>query len=340
MTPISTRAAVVFLVTIHLVALAPGFFAPYDYAEQHRTVAYVPPFSLKLLDSHGHIRPSCVAPMPSTSTDERETPETAIPLRFFVHRYRYPVLPVGLANWSSDLHLFGTDQTRPCFLLGTDAYGRDQLSRLLFGAQISLFAGLLGAVISLLLGASLGAAAGMVGNWVETFLMCLTELSMSLPSLYFLFIARAILPLRTSSVQLFVLIVTILGLIGWARPARLVRGVILTAKERDFVKAARGFGASELYLLRRHILPQVSGVLLTQFAVLVPQYILAEVTLSFVGLGVNEPIPSWGNMLTPLQQFAVLDSNWWMFSSAMAAIPVALGYYILTLENPSRGRRL
>ena len=116
---------------------------------------------------------------------------------------------------------------------------------------------------------------------------------------------------------------------GWSRPARLARGVVLSAKERNYVVAARGFGATELYLLRRHVLPQTKGVILTQAAVLIPQYILAEVTLSFLGLGVADPVPSWGNMLSALQQHSVLASYWWMIIPGILLIPVFLGYYFL-----------
>ena len=92
-------------------------------------------------------------------------------------------------------------------------------------------------------------------------------------------------------------VIVVIGAVGWARPARLVRAVVLSAKERDFVRAARGFGATDIYLLRRHVLPETSSVLLTQAAILVPQYVMAEMTLSFLGLGVPEPVPSWGNLL-------------------------------------------
>jgi peptide/nickel transport system permease protein len=122
------------------------------------------------------------------------------------------------------------------------------------------------------------------------------------------------------------LVIAVIGAVGWARPARLVRGIVLSAKERDFVRAARGFGASNAYLLWRHILPQTSSVLLTQAAILVPQFVLAEMTLSFLGLGVPDPMPSWGNLLSSLQQYSVLVSYWWMYLPAVAMIPFFLGY--------------
>jgi peptide/nickel transport system permease protein len=137
------------------------------------------------------------------------------------------------------------------------------------------------------------------------------------------------LPLHIEPVQAFILILVVVGLIGWARPARLIRGVVLSARAREYVVAARCLGASDVYLFRRHVLPQVHGVVLTQAAVLAPQYILAEMTLSFFGLGVAEPVPSWGNMLASLQRYHVLTSYWWMFAPGLALIPVSLLFYAL-----------
>jgi peptide/nickel transport system permease protein len=137
------------------------------------------------------------------------------------------------------------------------------------------------------------------------------------------------MPLHIAPAQAFMLLLAVIGFIGWARPARLIRGIVLSAKERAYVLAARGFGASDPYLMRRHVLPETSGVLLTQAALLVPQYILAEVTLSFLGLGVGEPVPSWGNMLASLQTYYVLTSYSWMFAPGLALIPVFLLYYEL-----------
>src|SRR5258708_6202374 len=176
------------------------------------------------------------------------------------------------------------------------------------------------------LGLVIGAVAGYVGGWREEILMGLAELFIALPWIYLLLGLRAFLPLAVSPVEAFLLIVVVSGMLGWARPARLVRGVVLSANQRDFVRAARGFGASDKYLFRRHILPETSGLLLTQATILVPQYVLAEMTLSFLGLGVPEPVASWGNLLASLQQYSVLISHWWMYLPALAIVPFFLSY--------------
>jgi peptide/nickel transport system permease protein len=185
---------------------------------------------------------------------------------------------------------------------------------------------LLGAGLTLGIGLMIGATAGYFGGWRDGLLMRVAELFVALPWLYLLFALRAFLPLSVSPVQAFFLIILVIGGVGWARPARLVRGVVLSAKERDFVRAARGFGATDVYLLWRHILPETSSVLLTQAAILVPQFVLAEMTLSFLGLGVPEPVPSWGSLLASLQQYSVLVSYWWMYLPALAIVPFFLGY--------------
>jgi peptide/nickel transport system permease protein len=315
----------VLLVALHATVLFAGFFSPYDPAEQDRTSPYLPPMRLHFVDAQGyfHARPSVYSLKLREGTFNQYEEDTArlLPLKFFVRGASYRVLGFLPAR----LHLFGVQDER-IYLLGSDSYGRDQLSRFLYGGQVSLLAGILGAGVTILLGLCVGAVAGYYGGWRDDLLMRLAELFLALPWLYLLFALRAFLPLTVSPLRAFLLIIAVLGAVGWARPARLVRGVVLSAKERDFVRAARGFGATDGYLLRRHILPQVSSVLLTQAAILVPQFVVAEMTLSFLGLGVPEPVPSWGNLLSNLQQYSVLVSYWWMYLPALIMVPFFLGY--------------
>jgi peptide/nickel transport system permease protein len=313
------------LAVLHGIVACAGFFAPYNPVEQDRIRPYLPPMRIHLVDSQGHIhlRPFVYAVhlRDGSFNQFEESLDQIQPLRFFVTGTRYRLL--GLVP--SRMHLFGL-QTSRIYLLGSDAYGRDQFSRILYGGQVSLLAGLLGAGLTLFFGVLIGAIAGYYGGWKDVLLMRLAELFVALPWLYLLFALRAFLPLAVSPVQAFFLVIFVLGAVGWARPARLVRGVVLSAKERDFVRAARGFGATDGYLLRRHVLPETASVILTQAALLVPQFVLAEMTLSFLGLGVPEPVPSWGNLLASLQQYSVLVSYWWMYLPALAIVPFFLGY--------------
>jgi peptide/nickel transport system permease protein len=318
---------VAVLGALHLGVACAGFFAPYDPAAQDREHPYAPPMRLHFVDAHGglHLRPFFYAQglRPGSFDAYEENSARTIPVKLFVSGAPYRVLGVLPLR----RHLFGADV--PIYLLGSDGYGRDLLSRVLFGGQVSLLAGLIGAGLTLSIGLCIGAAAGFWGGWKDEVLMRVAELFLALPWIYLLFAMRAFLPLAVPPLKAFLLVVVVIGAVGWARPARMVRGIVLSAKERDFVRAARGFGASGGYLLRRHILPETASVVLTQAAILVPQFVLAEMTLSFLGLGVPDAVPSWGNILASLQHYNVLVSYWWMYLPALAMMPFFLGYLVL-----------
>jgi peptide/nickel transport system permease protein len=318
----------VVLGVLHLGVACAGFFAPYDPAVQDRAHPYAPPMRLHFVEAQGEwqLRPFYYAlVLRAGSFDEYEEDRARrIPVRFFMNGAPYRVLGVLPLR----VHLFGGGEV-PLYLLGSDGYGRDLFSRVLFGGQVSLLAGLIGAALTLSIGLCIGAASGFWGGWKDGALMRVAELFLALPWIYLLFAMRAFLPLTVHPLKAFLLVVVVIGAVGWARPARMVRGIVLSAKERDFVRAARGFGASGGYLLRRHILPEASSVVLTQAAILVPQFVLAEMTLSFLGLGVPEPVPSWGNMLASLQHYNVLESYWWMYLPALAMVPFFVGYLMV-----------
>ncbi len=321
------QAAAAVLAAFYALAAGAGFFAPYDYARQHREVPFAPPTRLYFVDAEGgfHWRPFVYAwkGLPGEYVEDKSR--------------RYP-LHFLLTDAAGERRLFGvrragggSTQQPPAgvFLLGTDRFGRDQLSRLLYGARVSLWGGLLAAVLATALGLAAGTLAGYFGGFIDAALMRLAELFLVLPWLYLLIGVRAFLPLSVSPSEVVLLLVGLIGLIGWAAPARLVRGVAASARRRGYVTAARGFGASHAYLMWRHVLPQALPVAVTQLVVRVPSFVLAEVTLSFLGLGVAEPAPSWGNMLASLAQAHVLLSYGWMFSPAVALAAVVLSYHLL-----------
>jgi peptide/nickel transport system permease protein len=226
---------------------------------------------------------------------------------------RFPVL---IANG----HLFSVDAPARLALFGTD--GCAMSSRVLHGngwSPRSCSDHLRAARRS-----DLGTLAGFFGGVVDRVLMRAADVFMALPWIYLLFAVRAALPLRIDTRATFLMLVAVLGVVGWARPVRMIRGIVLSARERTYVRAADGFGASAPYLLWRHILPHTYGLVLTQASVLIPQYLLAEVALSFLGLGIGEPTASWGGMLGTLQQYHVLTSYWWMLAPAVALQPSRL----------------
>ncbi len=321
----SLAVAAGFLALLYAAALGAGFLAPYGFDEQDREHTYAPPVRLHFRDAGGrlHLRPFLYIDVerPGAPGIYIEDRTRAFPVRFLV--------PAPPGRTGARVRLFGVEEPARIFLLGTDRFGRDQLSRLLYGARISLFSGLLAASLAVVLGLVAGAVAGFRGGWPDQILMRTSELFLALPWLYLLLAVRAVLPLDLAPSGSFLLLVAVLGAVGWARPARLVRGAVLAARGRDYVLAAQGFGGSDLYVLRRHVLPQAVGVALTQLALLVPQYVLAEVAMSFLGLGVAEPVPSWGTMLAELERYEVLIAYRWMLWPAVLLTGVVLSYHIL-----------
>jgi peptide/nickel transport system permease protein len=297
-----------FLAAVHFAVLGAGAIAPYGFDEQHRDFPYASPVRVHFAG----LRPFVYGLAPDGAGGYAEDRSQTYPVRLFRNG-----------------RLLGVDSPGLLFLAGSDGYGRDVFSRVLFGARISLLTGLLAAILALAIGWTLGTVAGFFGGWTDQFLMRGSELFMALPWLYLLLAVRAFLPLHIGGLEAFFLLVAIIGGVGWVRPARLVRGVVLSARERGYVLAARGFGAGSFYLIRRHILPQTIGIILTQATVLIPLYVLAEVTLSFLGLGVGEPVPSWGNMLGEARQYHALVNHPWLLAPGIAAVPVLFAYLIL-----------
>src|SRR5579863_919861 len=296
------KSVLLVIVALHLPVFFPRFFAPNDYATQNRDLPFAPPTKLHFIDDSGrfHFRAFVYAwkedANPSGELFYIEDHTRLYPIHFFLTSSHQ-------SEKSSQLHLFGVDAPGALFLFGTDDFGRDEFSRMLFGGRISFIAGLMATMIALALATVMGVVSGYYGRWVDALIMRCVDLFLALPWLYLLFAVRAILPLQIKTTATFLLLVGIIGIVGWARPARLLRGLVLSAKERNFVLASRAFGASDFYILRHHILPQTYGTLLTLAALLLPQFILAELTLSFLGLGVGEPMPSWGNLLAELQKY-------------------------------------
>jgi peptide/nickel transport system permease protein len=318
--------ALIWLIGLHLAVADAGFISPYDPARQNRSLPFTPPTRFRFGDPKGPLYwhtfvCQVVGQNPSGLNNYREDCARRYPVHLFVSGFPYRIGPFECTR-----HLFGVDEPAEIHAMGTDQFGRDQFSRFLYGGRVSLLAGLLACAASLGLGAALGITAGFSGRYADEAIMWAAELMLSLPWLYALIAVRAFLPHDMEPSAAFLVIIALVGIMGWARPARLIRGIAISAREREYVKAARGFGASAGYIMRRHILPQTSGVFLTLATLLIPRYVLAEATLSFFGLGVNEPAASWGNLLSPLQQYNVLTSYWWMFLPAFGIIATTTGW--------------
>jgi peptide/nickel transport system permease protein len=309
-------APAVGVLAVYVVVLAAPFVAPYDPAAQHRDHPLAPPTRVHMVDRDRrfHLRPFV----------EAEAADGAIhayPVRLFARSAD------EFASARGSRHLVGVDAPAHLFLFGTDTLGRDQFSRLLYGGRISLGVGLLATALALGAGLVLGCTAGFFGGWIDAAVMAAADVFMALPWLYLLLALRAALPLDVAPARALASIVIVIGIAGWARPARLVRSVVLSVRNRDFVAAASASGASAARVLRSHVAPAALSVALTQASLLIPQYTLAEITLSFFGIGVGEPTPSWGAMMGVMLRQELTIAHWWLAAPAAALIGVSLLYH-------------
>jgi peptide/nickel transport system permease protein len=302
-----TRAGLALLVTVVLVALAAPWFAPNPPDRQFDTYLYAPPTQLHFDAGDG----AYFYPLRVVSRLERRFEER-------------PEQPVRVA-WFSGHLIASTDEREPLLLLGADSYGRDIFSRLLYGARASLGLALLATVAAMVIGTIVGSVAGYAGGVVDELLSRLSDFVLVLPAIYVVLALRAVMPLVLPPRDVFLLLVGIFGLVGWPVVARGVRGIIASEREREYVAAGRALGAGPLRLLVVHLLPATRGYLATQATLLLPAFILAEATLSYVGLGFPDTVPTWGTMLHDASNVALLGDAPWTLAPAAAIFLVVLG---------------
>jgi peptide/nickel transport system permease protein len=308
------------LLVFYTIALFAPFLAPYSQEEMDRDRFFHPPHRLHWVDAGGRFHPiPFVHPTrladPSDFTYQ-EDESRVVPIRFFVRGTPYRLFGV----LRTDRHLFGVESGERIFLLGADPSGRDVFSRLLFGGQISLTVGLVGIAISFTIGLLLGGISGYFGGWIDTVIMRSTELLLSIPGLYLIIALRGIFPADLPSQQVYLAIVAILAIIGWAGLARIIRGMVLSLRQAEYVTAAEALGMSRLRIIRRHILPNTLSFVIVAATISIPGYILGEVVLSFLGVGVQEPAASWGNMLNQARTPGLMRAFPWLMLAPGAAI--------------------
>ncbi len=210
-------------------------------------------------------------------------------------------------------HLFTTDsESAPYFMLGSDGLGRDLYSRIVYGSRVSMCVGLIGVLITFSLGITVGALSGYIGGTVDFLIMRWSEIEMSLPSFYFLLALAAVIPSGLSAVATFFMIVAIMSFISWAGFARIIRGMASSVRSRPYVEAARALGASRWRIITRHIIPSVMGYAIVAATLSIPGFILGESALSLLGLGIQEPAASWGNLLAQAQDVQNLARYPWI----------------------------
>ncbi len=299
-----TRRPLLLLVSLTLAALLAPTLAPYGPAERFGNYLHAPPMRVHL-DGDG------LYAYPLTLVDRLEQ-------RFEADPTRRTALP-----WSS------RDATTPVFLLGADSLGRDVLSRTLHGTRASLGLALVATVGTLLLGAFLGLWAGYAGGLVERAVVTVGDLLLVLPLLYVVVALRAALPLVLPLGTVVAALAVIFVALGWPRVARGARAIVREESEREYVQAAVALGASHWRVMRRHLLPACLGYLAVQAALLVPMFVLAEATLSYIGLGFPDGVPSWGTALAEAASVAAMTRAPWILAPAAAVFLVVLATNVL-----------
>ena len=336
--PLASFGAMVLLI-FYLTAIAADFVAPYNPYDSQKDGSLLPPTQIYWQNSAGesigpHVYPTTQGPTDLETGDRKLYVDKTkpSPIRFFVKGATYNLfqlrLPIGakfaevevFSGIPCNLHLFGTSGEGKINLLGTDEQGRDQLSRLIYGSRISLSIGLVGVAISFPLGILVGGISGYFGGWLDAVIMRLVEVLMTIPSIYLLVALAAVLPPGLTSAQRFLLIIVITSFIGWAGLARVIRGQVLSIKEREFVQASEAMGGKSLYIIVRHILPQTATYTIISATLAVPSFIGAESVLSLIGLGIQQPDPSWGNLLSLATNASILVLQPWLIWPPAALI--------------------
>ncbi|PZU97924.1 MAG: ABC transporter substrate-binding protein [Pseudanabaena sp.] len=311
---------IVILTIFYAAALLADLITPYGVNESAKNGSLLPPTQIYWQDQQGQFIGAHVYPTTQGKVD-LDTGDRAL-----IIDYTKPSKIQLLSNGK----LFNTNGEGRLNLLGTDEQGRDQLTRLLHGGRISLLIGIIGTTISYTIGCLVGGISGYVGGWLDLVLMRFVEVLMSVPSIYLLVALAAILPPQISNTQRFALIIAIISFVSWAGLARIIRGQVLSIKEQPFVMSARASGASPLRIITTHILPQTFTFIIISATLDIPRFIVVEAVLSLVGLGIQPPDPSWGNMLSLSTNASILILQpWLVWFPALAIVLTVLSFNLL-----------
>ena len=318
------------LLLLYLTTAVAGFLSPYEKATRDANYVLAPPQRVRLFHDGRFIGPFVYLlertrdpeTLQRIYTEDRSAPHR---IRFFVRTDRYKFL--GFIR--TDLHLFGVAPPATLYLLGTDELGRDLLSRVLYAGRVSLSVGLIGVLISFLLGVIIGGISGYVGGAVDTVIQRIIEFLISVPTLPLWMGLTAALPPKWPALRVYFGVTIILSILGWTGLARVVRGKLLELRSADFVLAARVSGATGGAIVRRHLLPSFLSYQIVHLTLAVPNMILGETALSFIGLGLKAPVVSWGVLLTDAQNFRTVALSPWLLIPVLFVVVTVMAFMFL-----------
>jgi peptide/nickel transport system permease protein len=318
------------LLLLYGTILISEFLAPYNLHTRNVDFIFAPPQQLHLFQDGQFVGPFVYGyeyhlNLLNLKREYRPDTTKAEPLRFFCRGDKYKF-------WGAvegDFHLFCPSEGGTLFLLGTDRLGRDMLSRILYGARVSLTIGLMGVAVTFLLGITIGGLAGYYGGWVDSMAQRIIEVVRSIPHIPLWLALSAILPVDWSPLLIYFGITVILGLIDWTGLARAVRSKLLSLREEDFCVAAQLMGASPRRIIFRHLLPSFASHLIASVTLAIPSMILGETALSYLGLGLRPPITSWGVLLNEAQNINVVALYPWLMLPVVPVVVVVLAFNFL-----------
>jgi peptide/nickel transport system permease protein len=318
--------ALVYFVALFVEPIAP--FLPDNFNSKY---TYAPPQPIHLFSERRFVGPYVYGLKQEIEPEAlrrifKPDPNVLIPLGFFVHGDPYKLWGV----FPSDIHLFGPKNKGDLvFLVGADRVGRDVFSRIIYGTRISMSIGLVGVFMSFIFGLTLGGISGYYGGWIDNLIQRLIEFLRSMPTIPLWMGLAAAIPVTWPPERVYFAITIILSFIGWTGLARVVRGRFLSLREEDFVMAARLDAVSEFRIIMRHMVPSFSSHIIAAITLAIPSMILAETALSFLGLGLQPPVVSWGVLLQEAQNVRAVATAPWLLTPALAVMITVLALNFL-----------
>ena len=315
-----------------MLAVFAEFFSPNPIRGINLEASFIPPQQVHFFDSEGkfHLTPFVYnfeyeMDMTTFAVAWSEDKTKIYPIKFFVKGWEYKLLGLIPSKW----HLFGVEEGTSIYLLGTDKLGRDLFGKACEAGRISLSMSLFGTIISIAIGSVLGVASGYYGGNIDTILQRFVEFVNAFPQLPLWMALAALIPKTMDSFSVFVIMAFIFAMLSWTTLAREVRGKVLSLRETDFIMAAKEMGASDARIIFRHLYPNTLSHIIVILTLTIPSVILAEAFLSFLGIGIQEPLISWGLMMRNAQDIQVLGSAQWILSPVAFIVMAVLGFNFL-----------